>query len=154
MKSAGRKPKPSNVHKLHGNPGRRKRNQREPKPEVVVPDPPAHLEGDALEEWDRVVPELRALGLISAIDRNSLAAYCQAYARWVEAEAKLKQYGQIVKSPAGYPMQSPYLGIANTALKFMRDFATEFGMTPSSRSRVSTAGKPPQSNLMRFLENG
>ncbi len=150
----GRKPKPSNVHKLHGNPGRRKRNPNEPKPEVVIPKPPKHLLKVARKEWKRVAPELEALGLISSIDRNALAAYCQAYARWVGAEEKLALYGEIVKSPSGYPMQSPYLGIANTALKFMRDFATEFGMTPSSRSRVSATRKAGQSPLEEFLGNG
>ncbi len=150
----GRKPKPSKVHALHGNPGKRSRNTKEPKPEVVVPGPPEHLSEEAVREWNRVTPELKALGIISDIDRNALAAYCQCYARWVASEEKLAKYGEIVKSPNGYPMQSPYLGIANTALKFMRDFAIEFGMTPSSRSRVSTTTEPSRGKLARFLESG
>lgn len=150
----GRKPKPSNVHKLHGNPGKRARNTKEPRPAVCIPKPPKHISRIAKREWRRVTPELEALGIISEIDRSALAAYCQTYARWVSAEEKLAKYGEIVKSPNGYPIQSPYLGIANTALKFLRDFAAEFGMTPSSRSRVSTTSEPSQGKLARFLESG
>lgn len=151
---AGRKPKPSNIHKLHGNPGRRAPNKAEPKPDVVVPEPPDHLSENAVLEWNRVAPELEALGLISAIDRTAFAAYCQSYARWISAEEKLAKYGEVVKSPSGYPMQSPYISIANTALKFVRDFATEFGMTPSSRSRVQANPKKPGGKLARLLESG
>ena len=32
---------------------------------------------------------------------------------------------------SAYPMQNPYLAIANTAIKQMKAFLVEFGMTPS-----------------------
>lgn len=150
----GRKPKPSNVHKLHGNPGGRARKGNEPKPEIRIPDPPDHLSDEARREWDRVAPDLEQLGILSEIDRTAFAAYCQVYGRWVKAEEQLARYGEIVKSPNGYPVQSPYLGIANTALKFIRDFATEFGMTPSSRTRVSASPRGNVGPLAEFLNNG
>jgi P27 family predicted phage terminase small subunit len=77
------------------------------------------------------------LGLLTRIDRTALAAYCQLWARWVKAEGEVERLGEVVKAPqTGYPMQNPYLGIANTALKLMHNYLVEFGMTPSSRSRV------------------
>ncbi len=150
----GRKRKPSNIHKLHGNPGKRARNTKEPQPTVCIPKPPKHISRLAKREWRRVTPHLEQLGILSEIDSTALAAYCQSYSRWVSAEKKLALYGEIVKSPNGYPIQSPYLAVSNTALKFMRDFATEFGMTPSSRSRVSITGEPSRGKLARFLESG
>jgi P27 family predicted phage terminase small subunit len=95
---------------------------------------------------------LFANGLITELDRAALAGYCDAYARVAEASRQLQQYGLIVKSPNGYPMQSPYLAILNTALQETRAFSTEFGMTPSSRSRVKTANPKQRDLFSDFLD--
>jgi phage terminase small subunit len=44
----------------------------------------------------------------------------------------------MLKSPTGYPIQSPYLAIANRQAEIMLRVASEFGFTPASRSRIST----------------
>lgn len=36
----------------------------------------------------------------------------------------------------GYQQQTPWVGIANTNQKLMLQAASEFGLTPSSRSRI------------------
>jgi P27 family predicted phage terminase small subunit len=77
------------------------------------------------------------MGLLCKIDRAALALFCQAWERWVEAEEALKKYGVMVKSPNNFPMQSPYLAIANKAMEQMRALLAEFGMSPSSRTRIS-----------------
>jgi P27 family predicted phage terminase small subunit len=124
---------------MEGNPGKRTLNQSEPKPAVQTPECPLHLDDEAQVEWSRIPPELNTLGLFTRIDR---AAYCQAWSRWVKAEEMLKSTGPVIKSKTtGAIDQNPYLAVANRAMKQMRDFLTEFGMTPSSRSRVS-AGLP------------
>lgn len=84
---------------------------------------------------------LVALGMMTQIDRSGLAAYCQAYARWVEAEESLAKRGTIVKTKAGNVIQNPYLAVANKAMDNMRKFLIEFGMTPASRSRVVAGRK-------------
>lgn len=136
----GRRPKPRSLRVLEGNPGKR------PLPPDLAPqgdaEMPKHIQGEAKAEWDRVIGELRRLGLATSLDRAALAGYCQSWARWVDAERQLRRYGAIVKSPSGYPMQSPYLGMANMALKQMREFLVEFGMSPAARTRVAT-DEPP-----------
>lgn len=42
-----RKPKPSALKELEGNPGKRAVNKKEPKPEVLIPSCPNHLTGVA-----------------------------------------------------------------------------------------------------------
>lgn len=133
----GRKPKPTALKVLEGNPGKRKLNPSEPKPKVVVPTCPGHVRGVAKREWTRVTRELKALGLVSQIDRAALAAYCIAYGRWVEAERQVRTEGAIVLTDKGNPIQNPALAIANKAMDQMRKLIVEFGMTPSSRSRVA-----------------
>lgn len=77
----------------------------------------------------------------TALDRSALAAYCNAYGLWVEAVEAIGKYGTMVKSPSGYPLQEPYVSIANRQVELMMRVATEFGFTPASRSRIAT---PPQ----------
>jgi P27 family predicted phage terminase small subunit len=133
----GRKPKPTLFRTLEGNPGKRRINGREPKPPSGVPRCPKHLDDVAKTEWFHTCKVLKDMGLLSLADRAALAAYCTVYSRWVEAEAQVKKYGTIVKSPdKGVPQKSPYLTIADQALETMRKFMVEFGLTPSSRSRI------------------
>jgi len=139
-------PVPTALKKLRGNPGRRPLPKNEPEPEIVAPSCPKHLVGEARKEWRRMSKQLVELGLLSKIDRAALAGYCTVWGRHVEAEVELRKAGLIVKEPtSGYPIQNPYLAIANTALKQMRAFSVEFGLTPSSRSRV-TVSKPEKKN--------
>ena len=50
-------------------------------------------------------------------------------------------------------LASPYLSIADQALEMMRKLMTEFGLTPSSRSRIRVPGDPEGADeLDRFLE--
>lgn len=133
---AGRKPKPTNLKLLTGNPGKRPINKSEPKPDRCIPAPPEHLSKHALVEWGRITEHLFRLGLLSDVDRAALAAYCQTYGRWVEAEGELKASGLMIKTTNGNVIQSPLVGIANKAMELMHKFLTEFGMTPSSRSRI------------------
>jgi P27 family predicted phage terminase small subunit len=140
----GRKPKPTVLKLREGNPGKRKLNDREPAPPAEIPDRPEMLSGVAAAEWDRTVVVLHEMGLLTQADRSALAAYCTAYARWVQAEEQVAKFGTIVKSPdKGFPMKSPYLTVADQALETMRKFMVEFGLTPSSRSRIRLPGNGP-----------
>lgn len=139
----GPKPIPTSLKKLNGNPGKRPLNDDEPQPEIGAPEPPEFLTEAALEEWNRLIPELVELGLVSQLSRATIAAYCQAYGRWKEAEAHLAVEPYVLIGEKGGSYQNPWLAIANKAMEQMQKIAAEFGMTPSSQSRVSTT--KPQS---------
>jgi P27 family predicted phage terminase small subunit len=134
----GRRPKPTRLKVLTGNPGKRPLNDAEPQPEVVIPECPLELSPVAKREWDRLAAELVKLKLLTNLDRAALAAYCGAYALWAEATEAIQKYGTMVKSPSGYPIQSPYVSIANRQAEIMMRYASEFGFTPASRGRIST----------------
>lgn len=89
----------------------------------------------ARKEWDRVIGELTRLGVLSSFDRGPLAAYCTAYALWLEASEMVQKHGAMIKSPKGFPIQSPYLSSLNRQGEIMIRIASEFGFTPASRSR-------------------
>ena len=81
---------------------------------------------------------MHALRIISQLDRAALAAYCQAYGRWVEAEKKLKETPTLIKLPSGYIQPSPWLAISTKQLELMHKFMSDLGLSPAARSRVST----------------
>lgn len=125
----GRKPTPS---ALRG--GRR---EHEPNPPVALPRCPDHLTPVARKEWRRLAKPLFDMGVLSTTDRGAFAAYCQSYARWVEAELKLRETPLLLKTPSGYVQQSPWLSIANKQLELMGRYMTELGLTPAARTRIA-----------------
>lgn len=147
----GRKPKPTALKVLAGNPGKRAINHAEPTPRVVMPKPPEHLSDAEKEKWKSTVRELYPLGLVTNIDKDHLAMYCTIYVRWVKAERMVRDKGEIIKTAAGNIIQNPYLSIANRALDQLNKLGAEFGMTPSSRSRVKADMLTPDEKLERML---
>lgn len=143
---AGRKPIPTELKKLRGNPGKRPLNKKEAKPGKLTRTPPVpeHIQGAARREWRRMARTLKELGLLTEIDLPALEMYCQMYGRWVDAETKVREMGMIVKTNNGNPIQNPYLAIANRAAKDMKALLVEFGMTPSARSRVNVDTGPEE----------
>jgi P27 family predicted phage terminase small subunit len=107
---------------------------------------PPELGAIAREEWDRVAPHLVAAGRLKPLYRSSLAVYCAAYATWLEASIALQTYGTVMKSPNGYPIQSPYVSIATKYADIMTRISSEFGFTPASRGRLGSVPDP------RYLE--
>ncbi|MBR1437731.1 MAG: phage terminase small subunit P27 family [Synergistaceae bacterium] len=133
---AGRKPKPTAVKILEGNPGKRKLNEHEPQPQRKAPPCPKWLEPEAKKEWRRLAKTLEAMGVLTEADMAAFAGYCQAYARWKEAEERITDRGLVIRTPSGYPQQVPYISIAQQYLKLMQQFAEQFGLTPAARSRI------------------
>jgi len=144
----GRKPKPTNLKVISGTNRADRRNDSEPRVTIAMPSPPPHLGKDALEEWERVCVEMYGAGILSILDRGGLAAYCQAYGRWVQAEQALSRmadkdptnFGLMIKTQSGNAIQNPLVGSANKAMADMVRYAAEFGMTPSARSRITAIG--------------
>lgn len=133
---------------------RKKTPPRSPSPPAL--ECPAHLNDEARAEWIRLVALLAAAKLLENVDRAALAAYCVAYARWCEAEREISNSGLIVRSPNGYPIQSPYLAVANKAMTQMKTFLDAFGMSPTSRKRVAVktkaAAEPDDDNVDHLLD--
>ena len=148
----GRPKKPTNLKKLQGNPGKRKLNKNEPQPDIKIPSIPDHLNDIAKSEWCRIAPILERMGLLSDLDSTALAAYCQCYARWKEAEAMVESEGMTITTTKGNIIQSPYLGIANKAMTQMHKFLCQFGMTPAARSSVTSNKKEAPGKLDKFKQ--
>lgn len=156
MAAPGPKPKPTAQKKLEGNPGKRALNKDEPKLPPALPEPPETLTADALVEWNRIAPELFTAKILTNADRAALAAYCQAWGDWVLARNHLAGEDDFTQvSENGYQAQSAWVGIANTAMTNFLKIASEFGLTPSARSRLAvdtTPDDPEDEKAKRLLD--
>lgn len=140
----GRKPKPTALKALHGNPGKRALNEAEPQ-FSGIPKCPAWLTKEAKREFKRILAELAAMDLLKSTDQSALSAYCLAYGRWQTAETIVSAEGQTVNEPitdkagviVGYKIKRhPATIIAKDERASMLKAASLFGFDPSSRSRI------------------
>ena len=136
MATKGRKPTPTAIKELEGNPGKRPLNDAEPKPQKKAPACPKWLEPEAKKEWRRLAKKMEALGVLTEVDMAAFAGYCQAYARWKQAEERITDRGLVIRTPSGYPQQFPQVAISQNYAKLMNRCAEQLGLTPSARSRI------------------
>jgi P27 family predicted phage terminase small subunit len=141
----GRKPKPTELKILTGNPGKRPLNKQEPKPQVIdlavsMPDDLTH---DEQLEWSSWVPVLNGCKIITELDVPILRQLVQLIVTNREANKKLRATGLLIKTPGGYAQANPLLSIINQTNAAILARLVELGMTPSSRSRlkVESPGK-------------
>lgn len=151
---------PANVHMLRGNPSKKSMADLlgELQPVVEIPGCPRHLMPEARKEWKRITVELERYGLISKLDRATLALYCQAWARWVWAEEQLARSqtlaadkraevegrgevytggdGLTLPTPNGHLTYSPHWVMSNKAAEQVYRFREAFGLGPDVRSKV------------------
>lgn len=133
---AGRRPTPEALKQLAGNPGKRK--PREAIKSTGLASCPSWLPPIAKTEWKRLASSLELLGLLGSADQGALAGYCTSYANLVRAQKVLNTKG-FTYTHNGLEKKRPEVQIAQDAMREMRKFAQEFGMTPSSRSKVTPA---------------
>ena len=150
----GRRPEPTALKQLRGNPGKRPLPAKEPKPQIVAMRPPDWLSDEARAEWDRVAPMLLRLGVLTEADGSALLTYCKVWERWLKAERQLATSGLLLKSKSGYPIVNPLVGIANKTMTNLVKLLTEFGMTPSSRARVHSETDPGDSDPLAEFVHG
>ena len=141
----GRKPTPSQLKVITGRDRPDRMPKQEPKmPLGNLPEPPKHLDQFAVLEWDRVSRALYSAGVLSEIDSGGLAMYCQCYSRWKMAEEAIQAIaerdtinkGLMIETTNGNFVQNPMVGTANTAMRDAMRYASEYGLTPSSRVRL------------------
>ena len=133
----GTKPKPTALKIVQGNPGHRKLNKHEPKPEAILPPPPEHLDDGAKFYWVELAPKLHKLKLLTDLDLTAFEMLADTYARRREARDMLKKTGLLVRTKEGNFIQSPLVGIVHKCTAIIERLLAQFGMTPSSRSGLS-----------------
>ena len=148
---AGRKPKPTALKILQGNPGKRPLNKNEPKPKNEIPSPPFRLDSEAMEEWNRITPLLEEMGVLTTVDGSALAQYCEQHGIFIRAKRQLDTQPLVIVTATGHPMPNPLLSIKNKAQDQIRKYLIEFGLTPAARSKISVTPKSKEENPFEAL---
>lgn len=148
----GRKPKPAELRAKEGKRGHRPIPKTvKPKKARFCPKPPAWLLDDAKDEWKRVSQELFELDLLKGVDEIALAGYCQTFAKWKDAEERLEGEELTFITEKGYMGLNPLANLSIKYSKEMRAYMVEFGMTPSSRSRIAVDKSDEGDDWDKFL---
>lgn len=150
--SRGRKPEPTVLRRLKGNPGKRPIPGGEPKPAPTMPIAPDFLGELALEEWNRVAGELHRIGIVTGVDTTILAAYCTLYQQWREALQAVKTL--VVQTPSGRKAPHPQVTIMHTTLGLMYKYMQDLGLTPSARVKLATGVPTEGDTLDQFITAG
>lgn len=145
-----------------------------PEPPAGKPKSPKKLAGDAKAEWKRMVLRLEQLGIVSMVDAGALYQYCRLFAetealcnRQAELEGSIGILEENLSGLKGVDLVACFQEITkmrqlqaglDTKIRQgrmgQRVYLVEFGLTPSSRSRVKTEKTtPPRSNSLteRYL---
>ena len=134
---AGRRPKPTAVRELQGNPGKRPLRTGEPQPAASSARAPRGLGVEGSRFWRRYAPALAALGVLTEVDEPALRMAAEHYEVAVRAATQLHEEELTLEGRDG-PKKNPLTQILRDNSTALRGFLTEFGMTPASRSRLGT----------------
>lgn len=158
MGKRGPSKEPTAVKEAKGNPGRRPLNRDEPVPPSGPIEPPAWLQGHALEMWGEIAPGLIASKVLTTVDTPALALACDAYALYIECSKLLAEKGATyrVRSSTGRMISKPRpeLAIAVDAYKRAKSMFQEFGLTPGSRSGIKVTPAGPEDKFGAWERRG
>lgn len=156
---------PTHLRLVRGNPSKRPINKNEPQPPKGVPPVPKHFDKQGKYWFKRMAEELDAIGVISQLDARALELLVEAYTEYRHHCETLDRegYTYAVYSDADADegkereirmiKPHPAAMMKADAWKRLRAMLAEFGMTPSSRSKVSK-DKPDDDDLLsQFLNS-
>jgi len=159
----GRKPLATEVKKQKGSfivqPGRE--NKLEPKPPKGWPEKTELVLSDPLasQKWDETCQLLEKMMVLSKADRDLLELFCMNYSQYIALLRKVQKSGIVgeMLNHRGEVVlkRSPYQAELSRITDRQAKLLAEFGLTPSSRSRIVTVGdKKPESSFDKWIERG
>lgn len=128
---AGRNPVPTALKIMRGNPGHRPLPKDEPQPDAIEPARPANLSARAIQEWERMVPILLRMKVLTEADGIALGLLCNDIADLEEVTDQIRQSGWLVAGGRN-PLTAVQSDLNRRVVMALR----EFGMGPASRTKV------------------
>lgn len=145
--NSGRRPKPTALHILNGNPSRKNLNINEVRPPAGDITKPVWLSGGASAIWDELGPVCLVMGTLTTADLQAFGTLCELQATMQQASAS-KDGRKLFSLQHQDGDDSPLEIVIDAVLKLERETANAlrpyyeyFGLTPSSRARL-TVPKP------------
>jgi len=151
MAKAGRRPKPSALHILEGT--QRGPRKREPSAPVGVPPMPERLEVEpvAVEKWNELAGILSRMGVLTTGDGEALATLCEVHAAEQACLLQLRASGAVSHTAAGGMKPNPAGPMYRSLVAMKASLLSEFGLTPSSRTKLATQVEVKKDELEEFF---
>jgi hypothetical protein len=134
--NSGRRPQPTELKILRGNPGKRKPNPDEPLPpagEVVKPG----LSPGAVVVWDRLAPICLAMRTLTPADVDVFKTLCEMQCTFDQNSA--------VKGTAVFDVR-----LERDTATALRPYYALFGLEPVSRARISVSKKQVEEPVSKW----
>jgi len=159
----GRKPKPTMLKLLQGNPGKRPLNEDEPQPKRGIPTMPKKLKPFpfAVKEWKAEAKILDNMGVMTEADARALAerAYIsyklQKLALDIEVEGDTVETYGINRDGEEFLLSSktnPKVVQQKALLSEYRQYGSLLGLDPSSRSKLKADNPKKKSKAQLFRD--
>ena len=148
----GRKPTPAALKVLAGNPGRRPiPNEPESAPLPSDDQPPEWLHDYAKDFYRDILDVVTGMGVATEADRLGIITLAQSLAEVKIANENMNKFGRVIKNSKGGAERNPYAVHAVQFIAFVRQFITEYGMTPCSRAKLTAKATDESNPLADFL---
>ena len=151
----GRRPTPTKLKIVKGNPGRRPLNEDEPQPNLCRPKQPKHMGERAKSAWKFVADVLDEMGVLSEADSLARERLVECYVEIWEAQQIINAEGRVYETTGsnGEPMKRSHPAVKQLqdADRRFKSYLVEFGLTPSARSKVKTSGKEKKSSIEDYF---
>ncbi len=136
----GRRPTPTILRLVKGNPGRRPINKKEVNPKHLVPRCPSHLSESGKAAWKRLSALLNRIGILTEADGFALERLCDCYSDILDCRALINDGGRTYKimDAQGNTLikTNPAVAQLRAADAQLKSYMLEFGLTPASRPKV------------------
>lgn len=136
MTTPGPKPTPTHLRVVRGTRPDRV-NLQEPKPKKAKPKCPSYLCEDGKRIWRRTTKQLDLMGLLYEADQDIIAAYANAVLNYERATKIVDDLGVLVEGRRDGLVSNPAVRVQRDSAQLIRQLASELGLTPSSRSRLT-----------------
>ena len=103
---------------------------------VEAPEMPDDMDGEAAAEWERIVPEIEAMGLVATLDRAVLIRYCRGWAEWLNLDEKIREIGFLVKGDRGLLKRNPLAMMRSDIETTLEALEKQLVLPASSRLRA------------------
>lgn len=140
MGKRGPRKTPTVLKLLKGNPSNEDLEtvqKNEPKSTPTGFDPPADLDGLALEKWRESVPMLSTMRVWGSSEKETWARYCRIHQLWHECHAIIRKEGQTYTRASGMMAPRPETTLLIQYGTQLIRLECEFGLTPASRSSAT-----------------
>ena len=151
MAKAGRRPKPTALKILEGT--QRGKPKREPAAPKGVPPVPERLKVDpiAMAKWTELADILTGMGVLTTGDGEALATLCEVHSAEQSCLLQLRAGGAVMHTDLGGVKPNPAGPLYRSLVAMKASLLSEFGLTPSSRTKLATPIEAPQDDLEAFF---